>query len=356
MKILTKHIAVFILILFTCALFSGCKPTYHTIVFEKNYFSSPITLVLRQEKNAKISINTAKTKIEDIISDLESKLSITKNNSDVYKFNNLKAGEFITVSNETKVLLEKSISYYTQTNGAFNPLIYPLVDLWQLSSEKYGKTNTFTVPTENEIINTAKYTANSNLTLSDLTLTKNNFDQTKIDLGGIGKGYAVQLVIDFLKENGYTHGYFNIGTSSIGLLDYEDGWILSVKHPRKENQTIMSFKATNISLSTSGDYERFYLQNGKRYCHIISPFTNAPIETGIVSVTVLGNDACYCDALTTALSVMNINDAIEFTKQNLTDFMVYILHESNENLTLYTNQQERSITLLDNQVNIFEII
>ncbi len=356
MKKLSKIFAVTFLLLTAFSFLTACKPTYHTITFEKNYFSSPVTLVLRKENTAKKSINAIKKDIDQILSGLEQKLSLTIENSDISKFNKLKANESITISNETKTLLEKADSYYSLTNGCFNVGIYPLTDLWQLSSEKFGKTTEFTIPTDQEILLNATYISPDNFTLDNNTLKKNNYSETKIDLGGLGKGYAIELVTNYLTSNGYTHGYFNIGTSSMQLLDYEENWILSVKHPRKENDRIISIETKNLSLSTSGDYERCYIKDGIRYCHIISPTTYSPIQTGIASVTVLGQDACYCDALTTALSVMDIESAKNFIKNNLSTYKVFLIHETQENLTLYTNQEESSFNVHDDKLQIYKII
>lgn len=356
MKKLSKIFAVTFLLLAFLTFSTACKPTYHTITFEKNYFSTPVTLVLRKENTAKKTISVVKNDIEQILSSLEQKLSLTIENSDISKFNKLNASESITISNETKTLLEKANNFYSLTNGCFNVGIYPLTDLWQLSSEKYGKTTEFTIPTNQEIFNSAVYISPNNFTLDNYTLKKNNYNETKIDLGGLGKGYAIELVTDYLKNNGYTHGYFNIGTSSMQLLDYEENWILSVKHPRKENDKIISIETKNLALSTSGDYERCYIKDGIRYCHIISPTTYSPIQTGIASVTVLGQDACFCDALTTALSAMNIESAKNFIKNNLTDYKVFLIHESQENLTLYTNQEQSSYSVYDSSLQIYKII
>lgn len=356
MKKSSKTIAV-IFLLFIISIFStACKPTYHTITFEKNYFSSPVTLVLRKETTAKKSINAVKKDIEQILKDLEQKVSLTIKSSDISKFNNLNAGESIVISNETKTLLEKANDYYSLTNGCFNVGIYPLTDLWQLSSEKYGKVTEFVIPTQQQILNYANYISTNNFTLDGNTLKKNYYNETKIDLGGLGKGYAIELVTNYLKTNGYTHGYFNIGTSSMQLLDYEENWILSVKHPRKENDRIISIETKNISLSTSGDYERSYVKDGIRYCHIISPTTYSPIQTGIISVTVLGEDACFSDALTTALSVMDIESATNFIKDNLTAYKVFFIHQQEAKLTLYTNQEESSFSVYDSELEIYKII
>ena len=153
----------------------------------------------------------------------------------------------------------------------------------------------------------------------------------KLDLGGIGKGYAVDCVDKLFEEYGYEYGHFNFASSSMLVKsNYEVGnYNLNLTNPRRSasHPTYFETSIRNEKLSSSGDNEQFYLLDGKRYSHVISPRTGKPVQTGIMSVTVIGGSAAEDDALTTAIMVMEKDEAIKFIKEKLTDKRVVFTFE-----------------------------
>ena len=144
----------------------------------------------------------------------------------------------------------------------------------------------------------------------------------KLDLGGIGKGYAVDIIDAMFDEYGYEYGYFNFSASSMAVKShFEQGaYIMELVGPRSPQRKPYLFtKIRNEKLSTSGDNEQRYFIDGVRYCHIIDPTTGKPIRTGIMSATVIGGSAAEDDALTTAIMAMGKERASNFIKEKLTD-------------------------------------
>ena len=131
-----------------------------------------------------------------------------------------------------------------------------------------------------------------------------------------------------------------------GSAGSSDGlWSLTFRDPRgNSSDYYMSVRVRDIALSTSGDYENYYEVDGKRYCHIINPFTGSPIETGILTVTCLGGTAAEADARTTAISAMGLDRAIEYINsdsvktKNLKIAFIY-LNSAGEKLVV-TNMEE----------------
>jgi len=129
----------------------------------------------------------------------------------------------------------------------------------------------------------------------------------RINLGGIAKGYAVERGVEILKLFGVRHGRVTAGGDTRLLGDRRgQPWMVGVRDPREEGQVTVTIPLQDEAISTSGDYERFFLEDGKRYHHILQPSTGEP-ASGIRSATVVGPDAVITDALSTSVFVMGVD-------------------------------------------------
>jgi len=128
----------------------------------------------------------------------------------------------------------------------------------------------------------------------------------KIDLGGIAKGYAVKRCLALLKEAGVTHALVNAGGDT-GLLGDRHGrpWLVGIKHPRAAYKMAVELPLENEAISTSGDYERYFIEDGVRYHHIINPQTGDSARK-VVSVSIIGKDPTMVDALSTTIFVQGL--------------------------------------------------
>lgn len=136
----------------------------------------------------------------------------------------------------------------------------------------------------------------------------------RIDLGGIAKGYAVDNGIVILQKCGIKGGLVSAGGDSRILGDRGDRpWMMGVRHPRKKQDVAVVLPLSDSAISTSGDYERFFIQNGERYHHIISPKTGKSVSSSW-SATVVGPDATTTDALSTTLFVLGPKQGMELVE------------------------------------------
>ena len=143
--------------------------------------------------------------------------------------------------------------------------------------------------------------------------TKSIFFQlkyTRIDLGGIAKGHAVKRCLAILQRAGVQHALVSAGGDT-GLLGDRKGrpWMVGIKHPRAEQKSAVHLPLTNEAISTSGDYERYFIEDGVRYHHIINPKTGHSAKD-VVSVSVIGSDPTIVDALSTTLFVLGLKAAM----------------------------------------------
>jgi thiamine biosynthesis lipoprotein len=132
----------------------------------------------------------------------------------------------------------------------------------------------------------------------------------RINLGGIAKGYAVERGVSILRKLGVRHAIVTAGGDSRLLGDRRgQPWVVGVRDPRKDGEVAIRIPLENEAISTSGDYERYFEEDGKRYHHILQPATGEPAN-GVHSVTVVGPDAVITDALSTSVFVMGVDQGL----------------------------------------------
>lgn len=137
----------------------------------------------------------------------------------------------------------------------------------------------------------------------------------RINLGGIAKGYAVERAAKMLREQGVEHALLNAGGDTRVLGDRRgQPWIVAIRHPRVEGEVFTRLPLVDEAISTSGDYERFFEEGGRRYHHILNPATGQPTE-GMLSVTVVGPDATVTDGLSTTLFVLGVEAGLDLIEQ-----------------------------------------
>lgn len=287
-KILRLNIcAIFIAFIL---LFSACN----TGGEQKHFTAFNKTAVTVQSRNKLLSDDAAE-KISALLFDLNAEFSATVNGSTVFKINAANAGEKTEISERFKYIANTCEKMRDFTDGKFDPSVYPLTLLWQFAPN--FSVPDFSVPTEDEISAAKALVGYDKFSFSDIAVKTT--DNAKLDFGGALKGYAADKIAEIMKEDGVTGGYVSIGGSSIYVISTDT---LSVMHPREDGNILkIKMKEKNLSVSTSGDYQKTYTQNGKIYSHIIDPFTGYPQNTGVASATVIGNDGLKLDALTTAM-------------------------------------------------------
>ncbi len=137
----------------------------------------------------------------------------------------------------------------------------------------------------------------------------------KIDLGGIAKGYAVEQAMAIIAATGIQHAQLTAGGDSRLLGDKRGKpWLVGIKHPRQDDKYAARLPLENTAVSTSGDYERYFIEDGVRYHHILDPKTGLS-ATGLLSVTVIGADSSRTDALSTTLFVLGLQQGMQLIEK-----------------------------------------
>ncbi|MES2661778.1 MAG: FAD:protein FMN transferase [Pseudomonadota bacterium] len=240
------------------------------------------------------------------INRLNESLSPYIKSSDLTKINEFATQSPIKINNEIKFIIEKSLNYSEISQGAFD-ITYASVGYLYHYREKVH-------PSQNQIDSHLSGINFQNIQLKNNTIYFEN-KNTKIDLGGIAKGYAVDQGIKLLKKQNIKIAHVMAGGDSYYLGSHIDRpWIVGIKHPRDAYKIALKIPVEDIAVSTSGDYERYFVKDGKRYHHIIQPKTGKPSTSGVVSVTVLGPSSIDADALSTTLFVLGVKEGLNLIK------------------------------------------
>ena len=243
-------------------------------------------------------------------------------NSEVSKINKLAGSEKVNVSEELFKLTEESVYYSEISGGAFDITVAPLMEIWGFVRKHK------VAPGKDAVENALKSVGYKNIALDPKGLSIKFLNRgAKVDFGGIAKGYAVDRAKDVLASKGIKNCLVNLGGNifALGSAPGRKNWKIGVDDPRNKGKLLRSFELTNSAISTSGNYERFFIIGGKRYSHIINPLTGEPCQ-GIISVTVVADSAEKADALSTAIFVMGEEKGLELARA-VKDIKVLILKE-----------------------------
>ncbi|MDY6934582.1 MAG: FAD:protein FMN transferase [Spirochaetota bacterium] len=297
-----------------------------------------LTLITDSEKRA----NRSAELVFNEIGRLEKIMSPFRQESDVYRINNLAMKRPVIVSEETFSLLETSIETSTRTNGCFDITFASISHLWNF------RRNPFVPPRRDEVLKLLPMLDYRHIQLNPDNLSvKINNRKTRIGLGGIAKGYAINKGIECLRRIGIDCAIVEAGgdLQVIGK-KFNNPWRVGVRNPREKN-IILSLTLDDMeSIATSGDYERYVIYKDKRYHHIIDPKTGFPSKT-FSSVSVISIDPVQSDALATALFIMGGRKAMQFVKHDKNISAVFI--DLDMNISASEELKDRVI-LLGNKV------
>lgn len=247
----------------------------------------------------------------------ESEISILNENSSVI------------LSGETAELVERSLELFDGTGGAFDITIYPLMEEWGFTTGEYQ------VPAQERIDELLACVDSGKLEYDPETKQLTLPEGMAIDLGGIAKGYTSGRIMDIFREYDVVSGLVSLGGNVQTYGSKTDGsrWRVAVENP---DDTLPGFsgkeyvgvlEVADKAVITSGGYERYFEEDGVRYHHILDPATGKPANNGLISVTIVSEDGCLADGLSTALFVLGREKALDYWKAHSDAFDVLLIEE-----------------------------
>ncbi len=248
----------------------------------------------------------AVTECIQYINELEREISRTNEASQIYALNESGSAE---LSEQAADIVQQALELAERSEGYFDPTVAPLSDLWQIGSENAH------IPEDSAIAKARQRVDYTKVQLDGTVVSMQ--PGMKLDLGGIGKGYAADHVVQLLRDYGVTSGIVALG-GNVYVIGQKDGgkdWNVAIADPDSNENYLGKLSVSDTSVVTSGDYERYFEQDGVRYCHIFDTETGYPAQSDLRSVTVVSDCSTEADAFTTALFVMGYEQAEAFCEE-----------------------------------------
>lgn len=321
--------------------FTEPKGTFHSPTLFAMDTTLDFTIQGRDKAQAQQHVDAAVALVHRV----EDETSRFKPKSDVSNVNAQAGIAPVKVSDDTFAIIKRAQEYSKLTNGAFDITVAPISKLWGFYDQKYR------VPTPEEIALARQLVDYRKVILDEKNRTVMLAEKgMEIDLGGIAKGYAVGAVYDLFKQRGVRHALINFGGAIGAVGNRVDGkdWVVGIKDPRGEGGALIGeLKVSNNFVSSSGDYERFFIRNGKRYFHIFDPATGTN-PTGVIATTVVGPNSMDADILSTTLLVQGPAKGLEFMKTQ-PGFEVLII-DSSGNILFTPNMKSKYVIEIQESV------
>ena len=299
------------LLLISVLFFSGCSVNPETISFES------------MDTFMQVSLYGDKKTAEAVQNEILRLEALFNANDPDSKVSELNQSGFVEDEDVFKVL-EGALKVSQSTDGELDPSVYPLVEEWGFISRD------FRIPDKSTIDELLQHV--------DYTQVALNFNRTyipekmKLDLGAVAKGYAADRAKEILAQNEVKSAILNLGGTVAAVGTKPDGsdWKVGISDPESTGGYFATVTLRDRIVATSGSYERYFEQDGKRYCHILDPKTGMSADSGVVSVSIISDNGLYCDALSTALFVMGAEKAQAYWKnqQDLPPFDYILLDDT----------------------------
>lgn len=315
-----------VLLAATLPMLTACNPIHgRTEAYSKSFFAMDtymtFTVYDDNAEDARAALQSAQEEIDG----LEALLAVTDKGSDIYAVNHGGGGP-VAVQERTSDLLSFAMKMAQETGGALDPTLYPVLKAWGFTTDENR------IPSSDQIAGLLEKVGYDRVLVEDDSVTM--AEGMMLDLGSVGKGYAGDQAEQILREKGINSAILDIGGNIQAVGTKPDGsdWKLGLRSPFGEG-IFGTLQIADKAVVTSGNYERYFIgEDGVRYGHIVDPKTGYPVDNGLASVTVIAKEGKLCDALSTALFVMGLEDAVGYwrTSQDGQPFDMILVTEKRE--------------------------
>jgi len=271
--------------------------------------------------------------IDSILSEINHTASTYDPNSIISKVN---TNQDVELNYDFIKIFNMSMAISDSTDGCFDITVGDLVRRWGFGYK------TKKLPTTDQVDSILRYIGYKNLTITGNRLTK-RYPETKIDFNAIAQGYTVDLVAEYFLQNGCNNFIVEIGgeVRAHGVKRAEKPWVVGIEKPApndsSEQAIQLKITLSNQSISTSGNYRKYFIKDGIKYSHEIDPKTGHPVSHSLLSVSIIADDCTTADAYATAFMVMGVDRAKEFLRQHPRIEAYFIYADStNTNQVYYT--------------------
>lgn len=276
-----------------------------------------------------------KQAIDSILKDIDLSLSTYVPASIISRIN--KNEPDVVIDRYFVDVFNKSMEVSDKTGGLFDVSIGPLVNAWGFGFSKKASIDS------SRIDSILQYVDYKKLKLIGNRLIKDE-EEMQLDFNAIAQGYSVDVLALYLENRGIKNYLVELGGELIAKgKKNNENWKAGIEQPLQNTSSERKLEAIieldNRALCTSGNYRKFYEENGKRYAHILDPRTGFPARQNILSASVLADDAMTADAYATAFMVMGLKRSIQFLEENKDlNLEVFFIYDENNTWKTYTSE------------------
>ena len=343
---LTHRILIACLCLAMVLPLAGCGETKMS---QRQVFAMDTVMTLTAYgKNAERGLTAA----QSVIQSMNDMLDPDIETSTTYAINHAN-GANVSVSGQVATMLSTAQTVYKQSGGALDLTIYPVIQRWGFDSGRYY------VPTDEELWEDLARKSFDKMTLTSFPSSGSyavSFPEgTALSFGAVAKGCAAENAIQAMRNVGVTSGIVSLGgnVQTLGLKPDGSFWNVAVQDPNNTASYVGVLSVGETAVVTSGTYQRFFIQNGKTYHHLINPENGRPINNTLKSVTIVCEDGTLSDCLSTAMFVLGQSKALNYWRQYGTkDTPFDMVLINNENEIICTKGLIEKFTLTNNNYTL----
>lgn len=315
-------IIILLLVLFSLVLLFIDKSSYKDYSKSYFYFDTYISVkvsTVRSEKEMNSIFNDidylydSYHKLTDAFNDYDGMINV------YYLNNNLNNGESIEIDNRLASIIKIGMEYYDVTDGLFNIAAGNLTMRWKEFIEECNN-----LPSSEEL--------NVNTNINDIKLDGNNYSKDnniKLDLGGMAKGYVTELVGKYLEDNDISSYIINAGGNvMVGKAYNKNSFVVGITNPNNKDDMFTKVNVNNLSIVTSGSYQRYCIIDDVNYSHIINPISKYP-SNYMKSVTVISSSSLLSDIYSTYLFLLPVEDGLKIVNDNSDIEAIWYIDDNN---------------------------
>lgn len=262
------------------------------------------------------------TKLINRISEIEGEVSSKVVSSELIKIKEQAGKSSVAISEDTYNIIQTALEYARISEGKFDPTIGPIIELWGIGTDNARVPKLYEIEKAVKLVNYKKVILNNEkrevyLEMSGMSL----------ELGGIAKGYVADELVEILKEESIKSAMLSLGGNIYAYGDKKGGkaWKVAIQAPYKNTNSYFGYlEVHNKTVVTSGPYQRYFEKDGYIYAHIFNALTGYPIESKVLSVTIVGENSMRADALSTILFTMSIEEGLELIENTQDVECIYV--------------------------------
>ncbi len=319
-KVPFNKIAFAFIVLLTLTIYQCQKPPVKSnvkILFGDCFGGEAYKITLITDESEVKLGNLHRNEIEPLLANLNQEFSTYKNDSYISKLNNLEINSALETSSFFDKAFEESLVVNKETEGAFDPSVGPLINLWGFGEKKTDLKQI----TELEV-NEAK----AKIGLDAFVWQKGSIKKTRpvqLNLSSVIEGMAVDLVAELLDKHGFQNYLIDIGGENLskGLNANGEPFVVGLEIPNDNNNSAdgkfdYTIALKDMSIAASANYKRFYIKDGKRFSHIIDPKSGYPAQNNLACATVIMKNCMRGDTLSTAFMVMGLEKSLAYVNNH----------------------------------------